>query len=237
MLRFYVKQALTIGENLSLPQEVVNHINVLRLKLSEIITLFDGCGNSYQAQIIHWDRKEVIVEIINKNDPEIQAKLVPIHIGLSLISQDKLDFAIQKLIELGVSEISLIESQYSQRIKSERLANRINHWQNTIISSCEQCGLNTLPKLNSPVKLEEFVTKQSATPNNFIMSLRGNESGLNLAKSQIVNLLIGPEGGFSENEEDLAAKNNFKQYKLNTPILKAETAAIVTAGIFRYLIS
>ncbi len=219
MSRFYVNLPLALDEVLELPLEVVRHILVLRHKINDNIVLFNGNGTSYNAKIIEINRKIVAVQI-TKQVKSNQPKLLNIHLLLCIIANDKMDLAIQKAIELGISKITPIISERSQKLHTDKIAKRMEHWQKIIISSCEQCGNNVIPKLNHPIRLGEV----SANPNgiNLIMSTVKGKSQQHSDIPKQVQLLVGPEGGFSQTEQI----TGFAPLMLGNLIFRSETAVI-----------
>ncbi len=219
MSRFYVNLPLALDEVLELPLEVVRHILVLRHKINDNIVLFNGNGTSYNAKIIEINRKIVAVQI-TKQIKSNQPKLLNIHLLLCIIANDKMDLAIQKAIELGISKITPIISERSQKLHTDKIAKRMEHWQKIIISSCEQCGNNVIPKLNHPIRLDEV----SANPNgiNLIMSTVKGKSQQHSDIPKQVQLLVGPEGGFSQTEQI----TGFAPLMLGNLIFRSETAVI-----------
>lgn len=228
MPRFYIDSLIDIGNEISLPSNVVQHLNVIRQKNDSFISVFNGNGNSYSAQILSLQRKSCLV-IIKEQEVSIKNSNVSIHLGLSIIANDKMDLAIRNATELGVTTITPIISNYSQKISQDRLDNRMEHWQKVILSSTEQCGQNIIPKINYPLSFGEFVKLEAS--GKFILSLHKNQpfTSQELKKYSDAILLVGPEGGFAENEVDLAIQNNYIAIKPWFNVLRAETA--VTAGL------
>ena len=222
MPRFYFDSPLITDQILDLPHDVVRHILVLRLKLSDSITLFNGDGSTYQAHIVAISRKTVSVKIIKqiKNHQQIN---LDIHLLLCIIANDKMDLAIQKAVEIGVAEITPVISERSQKLHSDKVAKRMAHWQKIIISSCEQCGNNTIPKLNYPKAFGKLLASAEV---NLIMSTSEstltNNSLPNQSSPKLVQLLVGPEGGFSQTEQ----VEGFVPLRLGNMILRSETAVI-----------
>ena len=219
MSRFYVNLPLIPDEVLELPMDVVRHILVLRHKINDNIVLFNGDGTSYNAKIVGISRKTVEVKITEQIKNNHSEKL-NIHLLLCIIANDKMDLAIQKAVELGITEITPIISERSQKLHTDKIAKRMEHWQKIIISSCEQCGNNIIPKLNHPIRLDEV----SANPDgiNLIMSTtEGNPQQQGEGPKQ-VQLLVGPEGGFSQTEQVCG----FVPLMLGNLIFRSETAVI-----------
>lgn len=258
MPRFYINYMLNLGEEIALPGSIVQHLNVLRLKCNTIITLFNGDGFSYSANIISLEKKHSIVSIIHKN-AAIYSNDINLNLAISIIANDKMDLAIRAATELNVTKITPIISNYSQRISNERLENRMEHWYKVIQSACEQCGQNKIPEILRPVSFNNFISNSSSAliedgpfyktvenpdmlaklqlestdaKGKFILSISQNENtvtAVTLKKFKNITLLVGPEGGFTSAEVDLAISSGYIAIRPWNNILRAETA--VTAGI------
>ena len=219
MPRFYVNLPLITNVALELPVDVVRHILVLRHKVNDKIVLFNGEGTSYNAKILEISRKTVIVKIaeqIKNNQPE----KLNIHLLLCIIANDKMDLAIQKAVELDVTEITPIISERSQKLHTDKIVKRMEHWQKIIINSCEQCGNNIIPKLNYPIKLDKVSANHQGI--NLIMSTTISNQQQQHDTPKLVQLLIGPEGGFSQTEQI----TGFAPLMLGNLIFRSETAVI-----------
>ncbi|MFN8770781.1 MAG: 16S rRNA (uracil(1498)-N(3))-methyltransferase [Neisseriaceae bacterium] len=232
MPRFYVNLQLDNSKTIELPTNVVQHLHALRLVAGMDIELFNGNGYSYLANLIEINKKYANVAIINKC--ESNNNILDIRLAISTIANDKMDFVMQKATELGVKQITPIISKRTQQVSSERMGKKLIHWHNIIISSCEQCGLNNIPKLNQVETFTNFIQANGSNEEsmNIILSpYRKNEDNFNHSKlmAKYITLIVGPEGGFTDDEIEFATNNNFKTVRLGNLTMRAETAAI--AGI------
>ena len=218
MPRFYVNLPLKPDTTIELPVDVVRHILVLRHKLNDEIVLFNGDGSSYNSQIVEISRKNVIVNINSQITSNPKSNL-NIHLLLCIIANDKMDLAIQKAVETGVTEITPVISERSQKLHTDKISKRMEHWQKIIISSCEQCGNNIIPKLNPPIRFDEISPIDGV---NLIMSTSSTTLSEGNTNSQLIQLLVGPEGGFAKNEQI----EGFKPLMLGDLIFRSETAVI-----------
>lgn len=228
MPRFYVDIELIVGEAYNLPDDVVRHINVLRLRASENIELFNGDGHSYTAKFITLEKRLVTVEILNKQLLETESP-VKIILLMALIANDKFDLVVQKAVELGVSEIVPIITQNTQRnFSNDKISKKLEHWQKVIISASEQSFRNVLMKINEPVDFKDAIKNVSKRTHKYILSPHhDNKSTINenVVSLEIV-LCVGPEGGFVSEEVSFAVDNGFTTALLGKRIMRAETAAI-----------
>lgn len=229
MNRFYVNIPLEESSKLELPIDVIKHLFALRIKNQEKIVLFNGDEYEYLANITSLNKKSTIVEILKKQKG-INNSSLKIQLGISVIANDKMDLIIQKSTELGVSEIIPIISERSQRIYLNNQPKRLQHWQKIIISSCEQCGRNSLNKVQQPINLSQLLIDYKNSDLKLILSPH-NTTGIHSKQTnpKTILLLVGPEGGFTNSEIELFKQHDYKTIKLGENILRAETAAI--AGI------
>ena len=228
MARFYVDIPLFYGDTVVLPIEVARHIHVLRLRQNEEITLFNGDGCSYVGKIIELDKKAVSVMINHQVSSEPQMCL-SLHLALSIIANDKMDLAISMATQLGVTSITPIASVYAQKLALDKMEKRLEHWCKIISSSCEQCGRNYLPQINLPVAFNDFVHQQNEPQKIILSTTNAATWEPSLGDATSILLLVGPEGGFSSKELELAVNNGYNAISLGQNILRSETA--VAAGI------
>ena len=228
--RFYQASNLRVGGELALSD--INHrhaIQVLRLKLNDSLIIFNGDGGEYLARFISVEKRNsrIVLESFDSinRDSSLHSTLF-----LAMIKPDKMDFAIQKIVELGVTEIQPMYTKRSViKIKANRLEKKMLHWQGVIIAACEQSGRTTIPIIREPKTIIECLSLQVS--DNFFVMLPGNHgpiTQLHTSKTPIskISLLIGPEGGFTSDEEQLIQNKGVTAISFGKRILRAETAAI-----------
>ena len=222
-------QPYTINQNslITLDDNAFNHlIRVLRMKTGESITLFDGSNQITPAVIHEVNKKTVIVKTANSVLDNRESPL-KIHLGQVISRGDKMEFTIQKSVELGVNTITpLLSERCGVKLDQERLEKKVQQWQKIVISACEQCGRNIIPSINPVMKLENWCA-------NLTDSLKLNlhpkaEQGINqLANdNKNISLLIGPEGGLSNEEINMTHQYQFTDILLGPRVLRTETAAL-----------
>ena len=212
-----------------LPPKQAQHVRVLRLNINDEIELFDGQGNVAQAKIKTIDKKNIGIEIVSQNNVQTP-KTFPIHLGMSIIRE--MEWAIQKAVELGVTEITPIVADRSQgRFKPEQAAKKMQHWQEIIIAACEQSGLNFLPKLNN-ITPHPCPLPQGAR--GLILDPYATKELRDIPPSASATLLIGPEGGFTEAEIKSAKAAGYQTLRMHDNILRAETAAIAAIALSQF---
>ncbi|MBQ9683143.1 MAG: 16S rRNA (uracil(1498)-N(3))-methyltransferase [Neisseriaceae bacterium] len=235
MPRFYIPN-LSEKSVFRLPENTVRHINSLRLKNGESITLFDGKGYEYPAVLKIESKNAYWAEIGKKNAVNRES---PIHIVLiqAVSTGDKMDFTVKKAVELGVAEIYPVLSEFSSvRLSGERAEKRCRRWQEIAIAACEQCGRNTVPKIQPVQSLHNIFNNLPITDKYILLSPQGClKLGEIKEKPQKIVLLIGAEGGFSAAEEQAAQDKGFVPIQLGKRILRTETAGLATIAAVQTL--
>ena len=229
--RFYINQSLEAGLNLALPDDIHRHaIQVLRLKAGEMLILFNGAGGEYLAKLTSAERRRSKVMIVSFDAINRESPL-DITLALAMIKQDKMDFAIQKAVEMGVQKIQPLYTNRSViKLKANRLEKKLTHWEGIIKAACEQSGRTSIPSLLAPNSLPLWLQQPcSALKIAMLPGQYPSISELDASENQRISLIVGPEGGFSDHEVDLLLASDVKGIQFGPRILRAETAVI--AGI------
>lgn len=232
--RFFIRSQLVTGEVLTLEKQVSQHINsVLRLGQNQHITLFNGQGGEYEAEITAVERKQVIVRIGGVTPVDRESPL-SVRVAIALAKGDRMDYAIQKVTELGATRISpLFTSRSEVKLSKDRVVKKLLHWQGITISACEQSGRNLLPTLDPPVGFGELI--ESATDGTKLILCPGAPLISRGARPSQVTLITGPEGGFTESEKELAISGGFLPTGFGPRVMRAETAPLAALSILQYL--
>ncbi len=234
MPRFYIKTDLAVNTTVELTETVFHHwVKVLRAQAGEKATLFNGQGGEYEVILTDISKKSASVSI-NAFNPNNRTPAFTTLLGQVMSKGDRMDYAIQKAVELGVSEIQLLTSERCEmRLKYDRDQKKLDHWQGIAIAACEQCGMNIIPKILSPISLEQWFKTELPTTK---LVLAPNKEQLDILENSTKNLvlLIGPEGGLSETEIQLANKNGFTNWCIGERVLRTETAPVVALSILNY---
>jgi 16S rRNA (uracil1498-N3)-methyltransferase len=225
MNRIYQKSKLEVGREIQLDKSASQHVlNVLRLRIGEELVLFNGDGGEYQAKIMGQTKQLAHLAIV-KFDPVDREPALAIHLGQCLSRGERMDYAIQKSVEVGVAEITpLLSSRCNVKLADERIEKRLAHWHNIIISACEQSGRTCIPILNPPMELKDWMSQREGL--GFVADFQ-QEPIMPDASIKQVNLLIGPEGGLTPDEIQLARHHQFKSLSLGKLTLRTETAPVV----------
>jgi 16S rRNA (uracil1498-N3)-methyltransferase len=230
--RLFVDAELRPQARLALSADAAHHAaRVLRLREGDAVVLFDGRGGEYEARLAMSGRGQVLAETGARSDPGRES---PLEITLlqAVSSSDKMDFTIQKAVELGVAAIQPVFSEKSVvRLSGEREAKKLLHWRRIAIAACEQCGRNRIPEIREPVALERHGAR---TGTRILLSPAGSAKLADLARSP-VTLAAGPEAGFSDREEQQLLRDGFVPVRLGPRILRTETAALAALAALNAL--
>ena len=231
--RFFIDAPLSLGQH-ELPEAQAHYIGrVLRHAAGDAVQLFDGSGQEYLGELIEVGKKAVRVELREQLAGQAESPL-RIHLGQGLSRGERMDWAIQKATELGVSEITPIISERCEvRLKDERADKRLAHWRQVAISACEQCGRSVLPVIHAPVSLVEW---QAHVQAELKLVLHPVAAPLEShARPHSLAFLIGPEGGLSEAEVEQAKAAGFHAARLGPRVLRTETAPVVALAVAQQL--
>ncbi len=234
--RFYCREALAPGAHIDLPEPVARHaVRVLRLPPGAAIVLFDGRGGEYEARIQRIERERVVVELGAWRDVECESRL-SVTLVQALQAGDKMDFTIQKAVELGVRDVVPVDSRRSViRLAGERAAKRVAHWQGVAAAACEQCGRNQVPNVAPLEKLEHWLARPPHDGLRLMLLPEAGETLADLPPFQQVELLIGAEGGLDPQEVTAARQAGFRAVRLGPRILRTETAGLAVLAAMQAL--
>jgi 16S rRNA (uracil1498-N3)-methyltransferase len=283
--------AYTENDEVPLPESVVHHwCRVLRAAIGDKAVLFDGHGGEYVVELIEVSKKHASVKLLDF-DPIERTPTTLTTIGLVMSRGDRMDYAIQKATELGVTAIQLLTSQHGEvNLKADQVAKKLLHWQQVAISACEQCGLNRPPIILAPQSVSDWLTvgleqttqgihsdqvsavvapllsqpfyRYLTVPSSLRLLLAvpretttlsvteriaqacqstqssindSNDSSVDSPAPVHMHFLIGPEGGLSASEEQLALDNDFIAWQIGARILRTETAPVVALATLHAL--
>lgn len=229
--RLFVDHDLAVDDIFKLEKPAASYlVKVLRLPLYAEIILFNGQGGSYTAVLLdHSKQAEVHVQEYSADDNESPLKITLIQ-GIS--KGDHMDMTIQKAVELGVNEIiPLICERTVVNLKGDRLEKKMKHWNGIVKSASEQSGRNQLLQIHQPRKLPIISLAENQT--GFILQPTANSSFITQEKPQSVALMIGPEGGFTDDEIKESIEKGFKEVRFGPRVLRTETAAIAAVSILQ----
>jgi 16S rRNA (uracil1498-N3)-methyltransferase len=234
--RFYCREALSPGAHVELPEPVARHaVRVLRLPPGAPVVLFDGRGGEYPAHIERIERDRVYAELAAWQEIERESPLA-VTLVQALQAGDKMDFTIQKAVELGVRDIVPVESRRSVlRLAGERAAKRVAHWQGVVASACEQCGRNQVPLVAPLEKLENWLAKPAGEALRLMLAPDAEQTLAEIPPAREVQLLIGAEGGLDPQEVLAAKQAGFQAVRLGPRVLRTETAGLAALAAMQAL--
>lgn len=234
--RFYVDTPLFSDSDIDLPEGVANHCaRVLRLKLGAPLILFNGLGGEFSTTVSAIEKRRVSVRLGEHHEREVESPL-QVSVAQAVSKGERMDYTIQKAVELGVSKIEPLAAQRTVvNLKGERAAKRRDHWQGVVIAACEQSGRNRVPDVAPLMGFKQWI----AEPREGLKLVLHHRAAQALREMPApvgpVTLLIGPEGGLSEQEIAWAEQAGFVSVCLGPRVLRTETAALTTLSILQML--
>lgn len=241
MYRFFENQHLSVGENFNITGENASHIiKSLRFSIGEEFEVVSG-DDVFVAKVEKIDKKNNILEanvvssIEDSSEPKLYIRLLQ-----GLTKGTKLDFIIQKCTEIGVSEIIPLELKRSiSKINNEKVENKVARWNKIAFEAAMQSKRTFIPKIHSPINLSQLVDNEYLK--DFSIVAYENERSLSISKylksitkPEVLNIIIGPEGGFEEEEVKILIENGVNSITLGKRILRTETAGLIAATIALY---
>ena len=228
--RAYSSRPITIDEQCDLDDRVSHHLaRVLRVKTGDRLSVFNGDGNNYQGAIVSATKHQVSV-LIDSVEPADTESSLNTCLALAVSKGDRFEWAIKKATELGVTSVVPILSQrVDVRRSPERWQKKQEHWQQIVISACEQSGRAVVPEVAAPTILTQWLSDVEADC-KLVLDPEATPNALNDQPASIA-LLIGPEGGLAPSELTLASENGFSAIRLGPRVLRTETAPLVALSI------
>ena len=229
--RFFFDGSIAQGVALSLPEKSSHHLaRVLRLKIKDEVVVFNGEGGEYRCVIESIDKKSVTVLPLSFSEANRTSEPV-IHLGLAVLKNDVMDRALSRATELGAQIITPVIADNST-VAHKIIHKRQAHWQQVVLSACEQCGLNLPPTLMPPITLLSWL--QTSTGTTKLIALGDGDRFEPTSRTGSIDLAIGPEGGFAQHELEAARQSNFTPVRFGPRVLRAETAPVAAISTLRY---
>ena len=234
--RIYTNSPLHTGSPCELDDNAANHVGrVLRMQPGQKLRLFNGDGNDYTATITEAGKKNVTVTIESAEANATESPLT-IVLGQTLSKGDRMDYAVQKAVEMGVTTIAPLTTERSDvKLKGDREEKRLRHWQQVAISAAEQCGRAKVPNILPVMTVAEWLQYSQTFDLRLVLHHRTEQSLNTLEKPASVALMIGPEGGLSADEIALAEQNGFLPVALGPRVLRTETAPVAAMALCQWL--
>ena len=234
--RIFTDSPLAVGSQSQLDDNAANHVGrVLRMQAGQALQLFNGDGQDYRATITEAGKKHVQVAVTEagKNETESTLRVV---LAQTLSKGDRMDYAVQKAVEMGVSEIvPLTTERCDVKLKGDREDKRLRHWQQVAISAAEQCGRARVPEIQPVMTVQQWLEHARACDLRLVLHHRTERSLNTLEKPSSIALMIGPEGGLTAEEIALAEDNGFLPVALGPRVLRTETAPVAAIALCQWL--
>lgn len=235
LTRVYVASPLAPDCDLELPPGAANHVaRVLRLRAGAPLTVFDGSGRDFHAEIVAIAGDKVRVRV-DAPVPAVPESPLAITLVQAVSRGEKMDWTLQKATELGVRTIVPVLSARSVvRLDEQQADKKWRHWHAVVAGACEQSGRSRLPELRPPQPLPAYLAGAPPAGRRFVLSPQGTASLASLATvTGGVELLIGPEGGLDDAEIELAQRCGFETVRLGPRVLRTETAGLVALAVLQ----
>ncbi|HEX8788022.1 MAG TPA: 16S rRNA (uracil(1498)-N(3))-methyltransferase [Telluria sp.] len=234
MPRFYCPQPLHPGATVDLPEAVAHHLHVVRQQPGDALTLFNGAGGQVRARLVEIGKRRASATV--EAHEAVEAELpYPITLVQGLPEGSKMDWIVEKAVELGVTGIVPLAAQRSVvRLSGERADKRLAHWQGVVVSAAEQCGRNRLAEVAPVQDFNRWIAEPAADATRILLSPRADASLAAWARAtpaRATCLLVGPEGGFSAQEEEAALAAGALPLSMGPRVLRTETAGLAALAI------
>jgi 16S rRNA (uracil1498-N3)-methyltransferase len=239
-IRMYFSGELEPGRSCTLPPPQAHHaMRVLRLKRGEPVILFNGDGAEYAAVVVEASRDRFALDVTGRDVMDREAPFA-VTLAQAVSSGERMDYTIQKAVELGIAAIQPLEARRSVvRLSQDRAQRRVAHWQAVAIAACEQCGRNRVPPVLPLMQLDQFLAGCDARRDGerrVLLSPRTSRGLRDLERpTGAIVMLAGPEGGLSPEEERVAEQTGFLPVRLGPRVLRTETAAVAALAAMQAL--
>ncbi|MBJ6136966.1 16S rRNA (uracil(1498)-N(3))-methyltransferase [Marinobacter litoralis] len=234
--RIFTDSPLNEGSQCELDDNAANHVGrVLRMQPGQELRLFNNDGYDYRATITQASKKNVTVDVLSREDNATESPLT-ITLGQTLSKGDRMDYAVQKAVEMGVTTIVPLSTQRSDvKLKGDREEKRLRHWQQVAISAAEQCGRAKVPEILPVMSVQEWLEHSQSCDLRLVLHHRTEHSLNTLDKPANVALMIGPEGGLTADEIAQAEQSGFLPVALGPRVLRTETAPVAAMALCQWL--
>lgn len=237
MPTFFVAAEAVAPPTIRITDPLLRHLrDSLRLQNGEILTLTDPTGRRYRSEIVRITTKTIEARILDQTTAPVRTS-PSITLAQALLKGDKMDWVIQKATELGVDRIVPVHSQHGVvRIRPERAGHQVARWERIALEAAQQSERWTLPTIEEPIDLAQLVSRYQSAPANIMLAERSTETPLTKVPLptnvlQRIVVLVGPEGGWDDEELQMAREKGFQPVTIGERILRAETAALAAISI------
>lgn len=235
--RVYHPDRLQVGRDATLDEASSHHLGrVLRMKVGDAVTLFDGTGGEYQGVIRGVERSGVRVRV-EGFEPIERESILEVGLVQAVSAGERMEFTLQKAVELGVAWIRPITTRRSKvRLDAERAEKRVSHWQRVVNAACEQSGRNRVPVVRPLLEFTAWLAEPAAASHRLVLqpSAERRLSGIGPLQGS-VEVLAGCESGLADEEIDLVLRYGFEPVRLGSRVLRTETAGLAALAALQAL--
>jgi 16S rRNA (uracil1498-N3)-methyltransferase len=237
LTRVHVTEPLEVGRRIEVEGAAANHIaRVLRSRAGDPLTVFNGNGAEFAASIVEFHRDSVVVEV---EEARAVSRESPLSLTLAqgISRGERMDWILQKATELGGSRIVPVFTERSVvRLDAKQAERKLQHWRAIAIAACEQCGRNIVPEIAPPMDIFEFVSSSVQPQMTRLLLSPMSEVSIDEVRADTggVTVLIGPEGGLTDIEQETAQRSGFTAVRMGPRVLRTETAAIAALTILQH---
>lgn len=235
--RFHCPLPLATGAAVELPKGAAHHaLRVLRLKAGDDLTLFNGDGGEFAATLERADAHAAVARIAAWRDVERESPLA-VTVVQGLAGGERMDFALQKAVELGAAAVQPVTTTRSvTRLDAARADKRLAHWRQVAIAACEQCGRNRVPEVLPLQDLDDWLRAPTQASLRLLFVPDAAQAIGEMARPDgAIELLVGAEGGLTDDEAKAAVRANFRAVRMGPRILRTETAALAALAALNVL--
>ena len=231
MRRFYASIEQFNPPKVSLNHDETRHLrDVLRLKETERVQVFDGAGREFLCEIQSIGKKETLLEIVEEIAPPAPESSLNLTLAVALLKGEKFDLVVQKAVELGVTTLVPLNTKRSD-FKIKDTEKRIERWRKIALEACKQSGRANLMRTENPSDFQRFIEKGDGV--KILFAERGGDEFSAIEKSETMTAIVGAEGGWEDTEIASAREKGFQIVTFGGRILRAETAAIAIASVLQ----
>ncbi len=235
LIRVFVEAALAEGAQIAAGGAAAAHMTrVLRLGRGDRVTLFNGDGGDYPAEILAIRGSRVQIAVLQRVPARPESPLA-VTLVQGIARGDRMDLIVQKATELGAAAIQpVVTTRSVVRLDARTAQRKLAHWRGIVIAACEQCGRAQLPEISAPLPLPEWLARPAAAARRLQLAVDSERPlGPAAAGAAVIELLIGPEGGLDEDERHSAANAGFRGCSIGPRVLRTETAALAALTVLQ----
>lgn len=233
--RLHTEQRLREGAEVYVSGKRAHYLSrVLRIVSGQSLILFDGSGKDFMAEVVRPGKKEVVLQV---GESCVARPESPLRISVvqAIGRGERMDWALQKCTEMGVSSfVPLVSERVEVRIHPDKLERRMEHWRHVIISACEQSGRSVVPAIAAPCSLSDYLATSASSP-RLVLDPEAEKPLAGVGYSEAFEIIIGPEGGFSDAEFEAMKSRQVRPVSVGPRIMRTETAGAVAAAVLQAL--